>query len=741
MSKINKIAVIGSGVMGSGIAAHIANAGYSVMLFDIVLDDKDDRTYLAKNAIEQMLNNPIKPLMSNSLVNKIDPCNLEDDLDKLSDVDLIIEAIAEKIELKTALYEKLIKYTKPSCIFGSNTSTIPLLKLTEKFDREFKKRFLITHFFNPPRYLELLELVTHNDNDQNSVREIIDFCQRKLGKEIVMCNDTPGFIANRIGCYFLELGLNLAIKYDISIEEADYICAKYFGMPKTGIFGLWDLIGIDLMPLIAKSMVDYLNPSDPFVEVANSRPDIIEHMLSNGLKGKKSKSGFYKIEKLNNGKKQTYCFNLVSKKYIDAKNVSEKFNNIKNLKELIASEDNIGKFSRDLMVKTLNYAASLVPEATTFTADIDRAMRAGYNWKYGPFELIDMLGDRDISGAKWLVLQAGYEKIEPADILTKFNKQYFYEKEESKLTKYYIYQNKSISIQDIGDNIAKIELLNKMGVLDHDVFDTFENLSHIAKNNNIKGFVITGTNNNFCAGANLNYMLEVIESGNEENIRNFISHGQKAMKALKNLNVPIVAAVLGVALGGGTEILLHCHGIQVHSESKIGLVESKIGLIPGWGGCKQSIINCFNKVDLAPLKEHLAKAYSNILNAYMSSCAIDAIENNLILHSNTRISMNKSYVIDDAKAYVLDLAESKKFYIENQNFNYENTELEEAIKSISDKSSEIGISKELKEIFLNNREFNYTEEKLLNLEKEIFIKLSKDKTVCDKIKSVILNKK
>ena len=297
--EIKKIAVIGSGVMGAGIAAHIANCGFEVLLLDIVPKDSPNRNILAANAITKLLtsNPPAFTIVENS--QRIILGNIEDDINKLKDYDWIIEVVIEKLEIKQELYKKLEKIRKQNAIISSNTSTLPLKELIQGFSDSFKENFLITHFFNPPRYMKLLEFVESKYNNKRNIKIIRKFIEEKLGKAIVDCRDTPGFIANRIGCFWLECSLNEAIKAGIKIEEADAALSKPIGVPRTGAFGLWDLIGIDLMPLIAKGMLNLLSPKDDFHKIYKMH-DLTTKMIKEGYIGRKGKGGFYKILKLVN---------------------------------------------------------------------------------------------------------------------------------------------------------------------------------------------------------------------------------------------------------------------------------------------------------------------------------------------------------------------------------------------------------------------------------------------------------
>lgn len=319
MKEIKKIAVIGSGVMGAGIAAQVANSRHQVLLFDIADKNSSNRSQIASNAIEKLaINDSI--LMHPDYIKYITACNLDDHLEELKDVDWVVEAIIEKLEVKHDLYNKITPYLSKDAIISSNTSTIPLKSLIEKLDNDLSKRFVITHFFNPVRHMRLMELVTRKETERNIIEKITKFCDEDLGKTVIECNDTPGFIANRIGCFFLELGLTEAINHNISPNVADHILSNSFGIPKTGVFGLMDLIGIDLMELISESLIKNLEHEDYFHK-AYKKHTLIESMIANKQLGRKTGSGFYKLNKIGD-KKIMQVLDLESREYRDEKKMN-----------------------------------------------------------------------------------------------------------------------------------------------------------------------------------------------------------------------------------------------------------------------------------------------------------------------------------------------------------------------------------------------------------------------------------
>ncbi|MFM2045795.1 MAG: hypothetical protein RLY86_4371, partial [Pseudomonadota bacterium] len=393
--QIKKAAVIGAGVMGSGIAAHIANAGIPVYLLDIVpnavKEQGGDRSVVAKTAIEKMLKTDPAPFMHKKAAGLVTPGNIEDDLEKLADADLIIEAVLENPKIKHDLYKKLDAVRKDGSVVSSNTSTIPLNILLEGQSERFAADFMITHFFNPPRYMRLLEVVKGPKTRDDAFDAVSRFCDVVLGKGVVPCKDTPGFIANRIGTYFMQAAVNEAMELGLTVEEADAISGKPMGLPKTGTFGLIDLVGLDLMPLIAKSLLSTLPQDDDYRRIYRSSP-VIEKMIADGFTGRKGKGGFYRQQKAADGRRLREALDLATGQYRKQERAALESANSRGLKALVEHGDKGGQYAWRVLSQSLTYAASLVPQIADTVVEVDEAMRLGYNWKFGPFEMIDQLG-------------------------------------------------------------------------------------------------------------------------------------------------------------------------------------------------------------------------------------------------------------------------------------------------------------------------------------------------------------
>lgn len=678
MTTIKKIAVIGSGVMGSGIAAHVAASGTPVILLDIVPAGAENRNILSEKAVEKQLSGKPSGFAHPKLVKLVTVGNLEDNLDMLADCDWIIEAVLERIDVKQDVYRKIDSVRKSGSVVSSNTSTLPLKTLTKGFPDAFAQDFMITHFFNPPRFMRLLEVAGSGHTRPDAISAIEQFADMKLGKTVVRCKDTPGFIANRIGVYWMMLGLIEALRLGISPQQADAVMGKPAGMPSTGIFGLFDLIGIDLMPLIAKAMLATLPEKDAFRSLYDE-PELVKKMIADGYTGRKGKGGFYRMNKQGDKKiKEVIDFKTGEYKAVAGKVELASVEAAKNgLAALLAHTDIGGQYAASVLVGTLHYAASLIPEISDDIADVDSAMKLGYSWKYGPFEMIDKIGVDDFikilhaqgkeipallakAAGKTLYSTGGGQRaslsmngtykpvITPAGTLMLG---------DIKLSAKPVIKNASASLWDIGDGIACLELTSKMNSVDPDILSLIEQTISLVKKD-FRGLVIGGDADNFSVGANLGFMLMAANIAAWKQIEDVIRAGQHAMMALKYSPFPVVSSLAGMALGGGCEIVLHSNGVQAHIESYPGLVEVGVGLIPAWGGCKEMLLRH------APSQEQggnimptISKVFEMIATAKTAGSALEA-KDMKILHESDGISMNRTRVLADAKARCLALADS-----------------------------------------------------------------------------------
>ena len=380
--EIKKVVVIGSGTMGSGIAAHLCNANVPVTLLDLT-------TEISEKARERIKKSRPPLLIDKSKIDNIDVGNINDNFNVVSEADWVVEAVVERIDIKHNIYEKIFKERKAGSIISSNTSSIPISVLSEKLSVEDKKDFCITHFFNPVRYMDLLEIVKSENNDLNKINSLKKFCEISLGKGAIVCNDTPGFLGNRIGVFAMQVAMTEAFKMKMSIEEADAVFGRPMGIPKTGVFGLYDLIGIDLMAGVLKSFIKELPESDEFQGVAKEIP-LVKKLIETGYTGRKGKGGFYRMNKVEN-KKILEAINLETGEYHPTQKINIKSDKV-DLKALINRDDKYGEYAWSVISKIINYSSSLVPGITDEFNDIDEAMRLGFNWSKGPFEMLEEIG-------------------------------------------------------------------------------------------------------------------------------------------------------------------------------------------------------------------------------------------------------------------------------------------------------------------------------------------------------------
>ncbi|MBX6745202.1 MAG: 3-hydroxyacyl-CoA dehydrogenase [Acetobacteraceae bacterium] len=670
-ASIHRVGVIGAGVMGAGIAAQVANAGIPVVLLDIVPGG-------AAKAVERMLRADPAPFMSKGAARLVQTEDLETGLPLLTDCDWIVEAIIEQPDAKRELYARVERVRKPGSVLSSNTSTIPLSALTAGMPEGFARDFLITHFFNPPRYMRLLELVRGPATRADAVAAITEFGDRALGKTVIACKDRPGFIANRIGGLWLQSAINHAFELGLTVEEADAVMGRPMGVPKTGVFGLLDLVGIDLMPHVAASMKAALPASDPYV--ANMREhELIARMIAEGRTGRKGKGGFYMRETGPGGERLKRAIDLSTGEYRDStKPVLESLEvGAKDLRRLAEHPDRGGRYARAVLLDTLSYAASLVPEIADSVADVDAAMRLGYAWRWGPFELIDRLGPGWLAAA----LREAGRPVPP--LLERLGERSFYRVQEGrpqffgtdgayhdvprpegvlllsdvKLRSQPLARNGSASLWDIGDGVACLEFHTKMNALDPDVVALIGKTVAMGKKGAFRALIIHNEGENFSVGANIGLALFAANIAAWGEIEGMIEAGQKALRALRDAPFPVVGAPSGMALGGGCEILLHCDAVQAHAETYMGLVEVGVGLIPAWGGCT-TMLRRWAEAPKAPRgpMPPVAKTFEMIATAQVAKSAAEAKEM-LLLRPSDGITMNRDRLLAEAKARALSLIE------------------------------------------------------------------------------------
>ncbi len=670
---IERCAVLGAGLMGSGIAAHLANAGLPVLLLDLPAKE-GPRSAIAMGAVARMMRAEPQPFMLPESAKLITPGNLDDDLEKLAGCDWIIEVVVEDLAVKRALYDRIDAVRRPGSIVSSNTSTIPLRALSAKQSAAFKRDFCVTHFFNPPRYMRLLELVTGPDTRPEVADELTALCDVRLGKGVVRCKDTPGFIANRIGTHWITVAVNEAIARGLPVEDADAV-HRPMGMPKTGVFGLVDLVGLDLMPLVAQSMLMSLPPGDDFRRVFREQP-LLARMIAEGNVGRKGKGGFYRMRA---GKKRVReAIDLATGEYRLA--VTPRLEAVeaagRDLGVLVRHPSPAGEYAHAVLVQVLAYAASLVPAIADDIASVDEALRLGYAWAQGPFELMDRLGADWLAGA----VEAAGLPVPPLLALARGRSFYRVQDgvlhgltsageyapvarpdgvlllQDIKRAAKPVLRNGSASVWDIGDGVLCFEFTSKMNALDPDSLGLLGAALGMAARSH-KGMVIYNEGESFSVGANLGLALFAANVAAWPVIEQQVAGGQAAYKALKYAPVPVVGAPSGMALGGGCEILLHCSAVQAHAETYMGLVEVGVGLLPGWGGCKELLgrWQADPRLPRGPMPA-VAKAFEVISTAQVSKSAAQARALGF-LRPTDGITMNRDRLLHDAKQRVLALAD------------------------------------------------------------------------------------
>ncbi len=673
---IKKVCVIGSGTMGAGIAAQVANAGVPVLLLDVVPKDGNDRDAIAKGAVAKMLKTDPAPFMSKRAAKLVETGNIEDHLDKAGECDWIVEAIVERLDIKQSLYAKLELVKKPGTAVSSNTSTIPLANLVEGRSDQFKHDFLITHFFNPPRYMRLLEIVTGPDTDEGLAMRVEDFADRAMGKRVIRAKDTPGFIANRLGTYWLAVAVNAAMDQGVTVEEADQIGGAPMGVPKTGIFGLIDLVGVDLMPLLSKSLTSTLPEGDPYFETVRPMP-LVDKMIAEGFTGRKGKGGFYRLEKGTGGKRTKLSLDLSTGEYRpEAKPEKLPGKAEKDLAALVALPGKSGDYAWTILGNVLSYAAKLVGEAADDIVAIDDAMKLGYNWKFGPFELIDKLGPGKLAerlaaegrpvpallksaGTKpfyriengkrqYLSADGAYRDVVRAEGVVLL--------EDIKRGAEPLLKTGSAALWDVGDGVVALEFTGKMNAFDEEVIKLINQAIPLVKAQ-YKALVIYNEGSNFSAGANLGLAMFAVNIAAWSEIEKLIAGGQAAFKALKYAPFPVVAAPAGLALGGGCEICLNSDAIQAHAETYIGLVECGVGLVPGWGGNGEMLDRWTKsgKLPRGPMPA-VAQVFQTVSTATVAKSAAEAKEQ-MFLREGDSVTMNRDRLLADAKAKALAMVD------------------------------------------------------------------------------------
>ena len=667
---IRKVAVIGAGTMGAGIAGQAANAGCDVLLLDLPSEGVDVNA-LAQKGLDR-ISNPADPgIISQEAGARISVGNIRDDFEKLAECDWIAEAILERLDLKKDLYKKLDDVCKDTAIISSNTSTIPIKLLVEDMPLAFRKRFAITHFFNPVRFMPLLELVSGEDTDPKVMSELHLFCDEKLGKGVVPCLDTPGFLGNRVGCYAIQAALHTANDMGISPQEADAIFGRPMGIPKTGVFGLYDLIGIDLMSDVASSLVSILPQGDAFHDVG-AKLSLMENMIANGQRGRKTGAGFYRI---NDGQKEV--INLESGEYeaVKALNIPVAMKAEKEgIIHILQDKSKYGDYAWKVMSNVLSYAASLVPEVGDNPVAVDDAMKMGYNWIKGPFELIDEIGVdyfierleseqrpipdylKQVAGSsfyKGLNVQqykGDWVPVERPEGTLRFN--------DKRKTLTPVSSNTEASSYDV-DGIALVEFHSKANALGAGSMQILDGALDRVASDKMKGLIVHNDAQHFSCGVNLNTVRAFFETKNWDGLDKFLDHFQQTVHKMAVAEFPVIVAPVGLSLGGGFEVVLHAKQVICHANSNMGLVESGVGVIPAGGGCKETLYRWIDKKD-GNVEEGAWEAFMSLGYGKTASSPLHA-RDLAMLRDNDRYVNNRDRLLSESLAAIQDGSEQRRF--------------------------------------------------------------------------------
>ncbi len=690
---INKVVIIGSGIMGSRIACHFANIGVEVLLLDIIPSNiskeenqnQEKRNSIVNDALKNTLKSKPNPIYSQKFINRITTGNLEDDLHKISEVDWIIEVVVENINIKKQVFEKIEKYRKKGTIVTSNTSGIPIENMIDGRSEDFQKHFCGTHFFNPPRYLKLLEIIPSTKTSSQIINFVMNYGNKFLGKDMVLCKDTPAFIANRIGVANIMSLFHLVKELNLTIEEVDNWTGPIIGRPKSATFRTCDLVGLDTLIHVANGV--YKNcPND---EMRNNfkLPEFIKQMNKNKWFGDKTKQGFYKKTKDTNGKRIIEVLNLNTMQYMPKqkaksetiKIAKQEVNLSKRLKILVEGKDKAGDFYRKSLYNTFSYVSFRIPEITDDLYKIDRALCAGFGWKIGPFQMWDALGVKETLSK---MEKTGYKAADWVYEMTKSGNKNFYSTENENFNYYNIetksqkkvagienfiildhirnnntiWSNSGCNLTDIGDGIINLEWRTKMNSIGSEVLEGIQKSIDIAEKD-FKGLVIANQGANFSVGANISMIFMMAIEQEYDEIDYAIRAFQNTTGRIRYSSIPVIVATHGLTLGGGCEISLHADHVQASAETYIGLVEMGVGVIPGGGGTKEMAKRASEAYFSGDIKlPTLKEKYLNIGMAKVATSAQEAIELDLLLKNRDKITIGINNLLTDAKAEALNLA-------------------------------------------------------------------------------------
>ncbi|MGI9526240.1 MAG: 3-hydroxyacyl-CoA dehydrogenase/enoyl-CoA hydratase family protein [Weeksellaceae bacterium] len=698
---INHVTVLGSGVMGSGIACLLAGIGIDVLMLDMLpneltdkekakglsLEDKVVRNRNAQMHLDYAIKSKPSPIYDKAFASRITVGNFEDDLEKIKKSDWVIEVIVERLDIKNQMFDKVEKLRKPGTLVSSNTSGIPIKMMSEGRSDDFQEHFLGTHFFNPPRYLGLFEIIPGPKTKSEVIEFFKDFSDRFLGKTPVMAKDTPGFIGNRVGVYSMAKVMELAQEIGLTGEETDNLTGSILGRPKTGTFKLADLVGLDTASKVTKGLQENSKEDQMVQDLKDS--EVLNFLLENKFYGDKSGKGFYYKERGKDGKTNRFALDLEKKEYrpLDRQNLEildkakQAGGTAARFKTLLKDDSKYGDLIRKHFASLFAYVSQRIPEIADDLYAIDDGIRTGYAWKYGPFETWDLIGAQ--KGVD-LIEKEGYEVADWVKTMLKNGKESFYQVSNEGNKQYYdintgdyktipgqdtfiildnirkskeIWSNKDASVQDLGDGIINLEFRSKMNSIGGGVIQGIHKAIELAEND-YKGLVIGNQGSNFSVGANLAMIMMMAVEQDWFELNMAIKQFQDTMMRVRYSNIPVVVAPHGMALGGGCEITLHADKVVAAVETYIGLVEFGVGVIPGGGGSKELTRRAGMSYEKDDVKTNrLREAYMNIAMAKVATSAHEA-KNLGYIREQDVIVMNKNRQIAEAKKHALIMADA-----------------------------------------------------------------------------------
>ncbi len=794
--RIKHVTVLGSGIMGSGIAAHFANIGVEVLLLDIVpfelteaeqkkgltKDDKAVRNRIATENFEKLKKASPALLYTPQFAERITVGNFDDDLSKIKNTDWIIEVVVERLDIKKAVYEKIEQFRKPGTLVSSNTSGIPINMLVEGRSDDFKKYFAGTHFFNPVRYLPLLEIIPTNDTDPEIIKFYMEYGAKFLGKTTVLAKDTPAFIANRIGVFSMMNLLHEVQGLGLTVTDIDKLTGPVIGRPKSATFRTADVVGLDTLVHVANGVRQSGAEANNFNDVF-ALPDYIQKMMENKWLGSKTEQGFFKKVKNAEGKSEIQGLNLDTMEYeLQGKSNFPTLELTKNIdkpidrfKVLIGGKDKAGELYRKSLGALFAYVSHKVPEISDEIYKIDDAMRAGFGWENGPFEVWDAVGvEKGIELAK----DAGYEvsdwvkeMAQKGETFYKVNDEgqsIFFDKNSGNYSNIpgqdafiildnirknkTLWSNSESAIQDLGDGIINFEIRSKMNSLGGGVLDGLNRAIDLAEKE-YDGLVVGNQGANFSVGANLAMILMMAIDQDWDDLNMAIAYFQKSMMRVRYSSIPVVVAPFGMTLGGGCEMTMHADKVVAAAETYIGLVETGVGVIPGGGGTKEFALRTSKKFHTDDVKNNrMREAFINIAMGKVATSAYEAYDMGILEKHKDIVVVNKNRQIAEAKkvaklmaeqGYTQPIEQTVKvlgkdalgmFYVGTDQMLTGNF-ISEHDKKIADKLAYVMVGGNLSEPTVVNEQY------LLNLEREAFLQLCGERKTLERIQYMLQNGK